>query len=88
LGQFPDFISVREPDEFALCHIEGAIIDKNARIGADVVIRPFPRNIEIKKENGYYILTLPLPFTAKEKVSLNMRGQPYFAPTITMIPKW
>ncbi len=29
------------------CHIEGAIIDKNARIGADVVIRPFPRGTEI-----------------------------------------
>jgi glucose-1-phosphate adenylyltransferase len=24
------------------CHIEGAIIDKNARLGEDVVIRPFP----------------------------------------------
>lgn len=24
------------------CYIEGAIIDKNARLGADVVIRPFP----------------------------------------------
>ena len=28
------------------CHIEGAIIDKNARIGADVGIRPFPRGTE------------------------------------------
>jgi len=29
------------------CHIEGAIIDKNARLGADVVIRPFPPGTEI-----------------------------------------
>lgn len=29
------------------CLIEGAIIDKNARIGANVVIRPFPRGTDI-----------------------------------------
>jgi glucose-1-phosphate adenylyltransferase len=28
------------------CHIEGAIIDKNARLGADVIIRPFPPGTE------------------------------------------
>jgi glucose-1-phosphate adenylyltransferase len=33
------------------CHIEGAIIDKNARIGADVVIRPFPLETDINNEN-------------------------------------
>jgi glucose-1-phosphate adenylyltransferase len=33
------------------CHIEGAIIDKNARLGAQVVIRPFPRGTEINQEN-------------------------------------
>ncbi|MCX6039438.1 MAG: sugar phosphate nucleotidyltransferase, partial [Chloroflexi bacterium] len=33
------------------CHIEGAIIDKNARIGANVVIRPFPRGTDINAEN-------------------------------------
>ena len=33
------------------CYIEGAIIDKNARIGAQVVIRPFPRQVEINTEN-------------------------------------
>jgi glucose-1-phosphate adenylyltransferase len=33
------------------CHIEGAIIDKNARIGADVVIRPFPRGTDINAKN-------------------------------------
>ncbi|MBI4732851.1 MAG: glucose-1-phosphate adenylyltransferase [Chloroflexi bacterium] len=33
------------------CHIEGAIIDKNARLGAEVVIRPFPRGTEINQEN-------------------------------------
>ena len=31
--------------------IEGAIIDKNARIGADVVIHPFPPGTEITNEN-------------------------------------
>lgn len=29
------------------CLIEGAIIDKNARIGANVIIRPFPRGTDI-----------------------------------------
>jgi glucose-1-phosphate adenylyltransferase len=33
------------------CHIEGAIIDKNARIGSDVVIRPFAPGTEVKNEN-------------------------------------
>ena len=33
------------------CHIECAIIDKNARLGADVVIRPFPSGTEIANEN-------------------------------------
>jgi glucose-1-phosphate adenylyltransferase len=30
------------------CHIEGAIIDKNARIGEGVVIKPFPRGTEME----------------------------------------
>ena len=29
------------------CHIEGAIIDKNARLGSDVTVRPFPPGTEI-----------------------------------------
>jgi glucose-1-phosphate adenylyltransferase len=33
------------------CHIEGAIIDKNARIGSDVVIHPFPRGTDINTPN-------------------------------------
>ncbi len=33
------------------CQIEGAIIDKNARIGEGVVIKPFPRGVEIDKGN-------------------------------------
>jgi glucose-1-phosphate adenylyltransferase len=33
------------------CTIEGAIIDKNARLGSDVVIRPFPRGTDIAEEN-------------------------------------
>ena len=35
------------------CHIEGAIIDKNARLGADVVIRPFPPGTDIKNEKYF-----------------------------------
>ncbi len=33
------------------CHIEGAIIDKNARLGSDVVIRPFPQGTESDQGN-------------------------------------
>jgi glucose-1-phosphate adenylyltransferase len=33
------------------CHIEGAIIDKNAHLGDNVVIRPFPRQVEINNDN-------------------------------------
>jgi glucose-1-phosphate adenylyltransferase len=32
------------------CQIEGAIIDKNARLGPGVVIRPFPSGVEIDNE--------------------------------------
>lgn len=35
------------------CYIEGAILDKNARIGENVTIRPFPRNTEIDNQNWY-----------------------------------
>ena len=31
----------------ANCHIEGAIVDKNVAIGANVVIKPFPRGSEL-----------------------------------------
>jgi glucose-1-phosphate adenylyltransferase len=33
------------------CHIESTIIDKNARLGANVVIRPFPLEAEMAAEN-------------------------------------
>jgi glucose-1-phosphate adenylyltransferase len=33
------------------CYIEGAIIDKNACLGENVVIKPFPRGTEIETEN-------------------------------------
>jgi glucose-1-phosphate adenylyltransferase len=33
------------------CQIEGAILDKNVRIGAGVIIRPFPMGSEITHEN-------------------------------------
>lgn len=35
------------------CHIEGAILDKNARIGNNVVISPFPRNTDLDHDNWY-----------------------------------
>lgn len=37
----------------ANCHIEGAILDKNARIGENVIIRPFPRNTDLDNEKWY-----------------------------------
>jgi glucose-1-phosphate adenylyltransferase len=33
------------------CSIEGAIIDKNARLGAEITIRSFPPGTDITKEN-------------------------------------
>ena len=33
------------------CHIQGAILDKNVRIGAGVVIRPFPLGTELDQED-------------------------------------
>ena len=36
------------------CYIEGAILDKNVSIGADVVIKPFPRGTEI--DNGDWVV--------------------------------
>jgi glucose-1-phosphate adenylyltransferase len=51
-----DYYSTEKPSQPPIgigpnCHIEGAIIDKNARIGADVVIRPFPRGSDITTPN-------------------------------------
>ena len=36
------------------CHIEGAILDKNVRIGEGVVIRPFPKGTEL--DAGAYVV--------------------------------
>jgi glucose-1-phosphate adenylyltransferase len=36
------------------CQIEGAILDKNARLGAGVVIRPFPPGTELD-EHDYVV---------------------------------
>lgn len=33
------------------CFIQGAIIDKNARIGSNVVMKPFPRGTDMETEN-------------------------------------
>ncbi len=32
------------------CYIEGAIIDKNPRIGQDVIIKPFPPGTELETD--------------------------------------
>jgi glucose-1-phosphate adenylyltransferase len=37
----------------ANCHIEGAILDKNVRIGDNVIIRPFPRNVDMDNAKWY-----------------------------------
>ena len=37
------------------CDIEGAIIDKNARIGSGVTIRPFPRGTEISDRETWFV---------------------------------
>jgi glucose-1-phosphate adenylyltransferase len=36
------------------CRIEGAIIDKNVRMGEEVVIKPFPRGAEI--DSGAWVV--------------------------------
>jgi glucose-1-phosphate adenylyltransferase len=35
------------------CHVEGAILDKNARLGDQVIIRPFPRGLEMDCGNWF-----------------------------------
>ena len=55
----------QNPEEFGVkigigknCHIENAIIDKNARIGNNVIIKPFPVGTELddpSEEKRYYV---------------------------------
>ncbi len=35
------------------CHVEGAILDKNVRLGAGVVIKPFPRDKDLDRETWF-----------------------------------
>jgi glucose-1-phosphate adenylyltransferase len=35
------------------CHVEGAILDKNVRLGAGVVIRPFPRGTDMDRDTWF-----------------------------------
>ena len=35
------------------CHVEGAILDKNVRLGAGVVIQPFPRGTDMDRETWF-----------------------------------
>jgi glucose-1-phosphate adenylyltransferase len=37
----------------ANCHIEGAILDKNARLAENVTILPFPRDVELDRGNWF-----------------------------------
>jgi glucose-1-phosphate adenylyltransferase len=37
------------------CYIEGAIIDKNARVGHDVVIRPFPLDAKVEDRPNWVV---------------------------------
>ena len=37
------------------CYIEGAIIDKNARIGHDVVIKPFPLDAQVEDQPNWVV---------------------------------
>ncbi len=39
---------------WAGCHIEGAILDKNVRIGANVTIKPFPRGMD--RDEGSWVV--------------------------------
>ncbi len=50
------------------CIIEGAIIDKNARLGENVVIRPFPRGTDITEEN--YVVQDGIVVIPKDSVIL------------------
>ena len=46
------------------CHIESAILDKNVRIGDDVVIKPFPRDRDI--DNDLYFVRDGIVVVAKD----------------------
>jgi glucose-1-phosphate adenylyltransferase len=35
------------------CHIEGAILDKNVRLGEGIIIRPFPRDFDLDRGNWF-----------------------------------
>jgi len=35
------------------CHVEGAILDKNVRLGAGVVIKPFPRGTDLDRDTWF-----------------------------------
>ncbi len=37
----------------ANCYIEGAILDKNVKIGDNVIIKPFPRNTDLDNKSWY-----------------------------------
>ena len=57
----------------ANCYIEGAILDKNVRIGDNVTIRPFPRGTEIDADNYVVrdgIVVIPKRITLSEGTSI------------------
>ena len=52
------FDSERAPRDIPLgigpnCHVEGAILDKNVRLGEGVVIKPFPRDKDLDRETWF-----------------------------------
>jgi glucose-1-phosphate adenylyltransferase len=52
------FDSEREPRDIPLgigpnCHVEGAILDKNVRLGEGVVIKPFSRDRDLDRETWF-----------------------------------
>jgi glucose-1-phosphate adenylyltransferase len=48
------------------CYIQGAIIDKNARIGSNVVIKPFPR--DTNRDMGLYVINDGIVVIPKDAV--------------------
>lgn len=58
-ADYYDAHRIKSPSEIpfgigANCYIEGAILDKNVRIGEGVMIKPFPRNTEM--DEGSYVV--------------------------------
>ena len=56
------------------CHVEGAILDKNVRLGKGVVIKPFPRGTELDREtwfvrDGIVVIPKSTTISAGERIT-------------------